>query len=430
MKKNRLVFLELLLILAVACADSNSLVHSPGILTSSIINQNIAGSLSKWDLWAGGKTQLRGANIWQSLVIPLIDGDFKGNGRVGPPYSQADFDQLAALGANYLVLSVPGIYTEKPPYQLDSDALQNLDDLLSKAKNADLFVTIAFRTGPGRAEWSLCCAGSPEYADYYNDIVWTDAAAQLAWAEMWRTTAERYRSHPEVVGYELMVEPDGESLLLDIWNPEDFYPKYANSLYDWNQFYPKLVDAIRSVDEDTPIVVPAASYSRIQWLPAVKVIANKKVVYDFHQYDPHEAYTHQPPGGKHSYPGNFDLNGDGNSERFDQTWLQNLFEPAITFSQVNKVSLAVNEFGVMRWVPKAADFIRDQVDIFEANGWNHAVWVWPTSYGIFSQVVNEFNIRLGPLPANKTKNVSSSLQDVLVYFWKRNAVRPSDGSWR
>ena len=42
---------------------------------------------SKWDLWAGGETILRGADIWQALVIPELDGpDLKGSGHVGSPY--------------------------------------------------------------------------------------------------------------------------------------------------------------------------------------------------------------------------------------------------------------------------------------------------------------------------------------------------------
>jgi hypothetical protein len=394
-----------------------------------MFNSSLDKTSSKWDLWSSGKTQLRGVNIWQSLVIPAIDGDFKGNGRVGPPYSQEDFDQLTALGANYLVLSVPGIFTENPPYQVDPGAQQNLDYLLSKAKKADLFVTIAFRTGPGRAEWSLCCFGEDDYKGYFNDKVWTDAAAQQAWVEMWQTAAKRYRDHPEVVGYELMVEPDGEDILLGIWNPEDFYPKYENTLYDWNQFYPRIVNAIRQVDADTPIIVGGASYSRIQWLSFLKFIPDKKIVYDIHQYDPHESYTHQAPIGKHSYPGNFDLDGDGKPDRFDQQWLKTLFDPAVGFSAEHQASIAVNEFGIKRWVPKAANFIKDQVDIFETNGWNHAIWVWPTSFGTFSQVANEFNFRLGPNPVNKSKNVSSQLLDTILSFWKRNTVRPSDGDW-
>jgi hypothetical protein len=431
--------LELLLISLIACnypssTSALSFQNKEPIPNQKASQMESAASsekiFSKWGLWSSGKTQLRGANIWQSLVIPAIDGDFKGNGRAGPPYSQEDFDQLAALGANYLVLSIPGIFTENPPYQVDAGVLQVLDDLINKAKKADLFVTIAFRTGPGRAEWSLCCYGESDYEGYFNDKVWTDAAAQQAWAEMWQTTAKRYHDHPEVVGYELMVEPDGEDILLDIWNPEDFYPKYKNSSYDWNQFYPRIVNAIRAVDQDTPIIVGSASYNRIQWLPYLKFMPDQRIVYEIHQYDPHDSYTHQESTGHNSYPGNFDLDGDGKADRFDQKWLAALFNPVVEFSGDHHAPITINEYGVKRWVPKAASFIKDQVDIFETNGWNHAIWVWPTSYGTFSQVANEFNFRLGPDPANKSKNAPSQLLDTIMSFWKRNLAHPSDGDWK
>lgn len=64
----------------------------------------------KWDLWSRG-TQLRGANIWQRVRVPSLDQDYLGDGYIGPPYSQADFDRLAQLGANYVNLSLPGLFT-------------------------------------------------------------------------------------------------------------------------------------------------------------------------------------------------------------------------------------------------------------------------------------------------------------------------------
>ena len=55
----------------------------------------------KFSLWTNG-AQLRGANIWQRIRIPDLDGDLLGDGYIGPPYAQSDFDRLAALGANYV----------------------------------------------------------------------------------------------------------------------------------------------------------------------------------------------------------------------------------------------------------------------------------------------------------------------------------------
>jgi hypothetical protein len=49
----------------------------------------VTGSI---DLWSGG-TQLRGANLWQRIVVPDLDGpEFLGDGTVGPPVHQADLD--------------------------------------------------------------------------------------------------------------------------------------------------------------------------------------------------------------------------------------------------------------------------------------------------------------------------------------------------
>ena len=44
------------------------------------------------------------------------------------------------------------------------------------------------------------------------------------------------------------------------------------------------------------------------------------------------------------------------------------------------VSVAATEFGVMRWVPGAARFIRDEMELFEARGMNHAIWLWECSW--------------------------------------------------
>ena len=54
-------------------------------------------NLDKWALWTG-ETKLRGANIWQRIVIPDLDGpDFLGSNYIGPPYTQDDFNRLADI---------------------------------------------------------------------------------------------------------------------------------------------------------------------------------------------------------------------------------------------------------------------------------------------------------------------------------------------
>jgi len=369
-------------------------------------------------------------NIWQALVLPQVDGlEFKGNGRVGPPFSQEDFNLLSSLGANYVVISGPGLFTEEPPYRLDEAAQANLDHLLSMIANADMFATIAFRTGPGKAEWSLCCLDESYYRGFFNDRIWTDPAAQSAWQDMWRYTAERYKDNPIVVSYKLMVEPNASDVLFDISDPHEFYVKYAGSLADWNTMYPPIIKAIRDVDDSTPIIIESEGYSSITWLPFLVPAQDSFAVTAVHQYLPFSQYTHQDASGKNSYPGSFDVNYDGKNDEFNRPWLENLLEPAKIYSAQNQVPIAIGEFGVNRWVPGAEKYLFDLIGMFEQNGWNHAIWEWSTSYSPFASEIDDFNYLYGIDPQNIEIRLDNTLIEIIVEYWRFNQIRPSNVSF-
>ncbi len=383
---------------------------------------------SKWELWSQGQTTLRGANIWQALVVPELDGpEFKGSAHIGPPFIQADFDRLAALGANLVVISYPGLFTEKPPFVPDLAAAENLDRLLEMISTADMFAVIAFRTGPGRSEYTICCAGEDWAEGYFNDSMWQDMAAQDAWVEMWKFTAERYRNNPIVVGYELMVEPNSNGVVFDVWEPEEFYPRYAGTSYDWNQLYPRLVTAIRQVDSDTPILIDPMSYGDIEWLPAMQVLEAEKIVYSPHQYSPHP-YTHQWEQEGNTYPGFFDLDYDGSRETFDLDWLRGLTGMIRDFRDQYHAVVAVSEYGVMRSVPDAPAYLHDLMGLFEELGVNYSMWEWSVSYPPFVDEVNAFTFQYGP-DLNNIMEVENPLMDVILAYWQRNSLRPSNVTW-
>jgi hypothetical protein len=387
-------------------------------------------TIDKWELWANG-TQLRGADIWQAVVDPDIDGlEFKGDGPVGPPFSQADFDALAALGANYVNISYPGLYSVDPPYEVNDDVVAYLDNLLAMIGRADMFAVISFRTGPGRSEYTFNRDEVGDWFDesYLNDSVWEDPAAQDGWVAMWQYTAERYRGHPIVVGYDLMVEPNADEVFFGIWEPEEFYPQYAGTSYDWNELYPRISDAIRAVDTDTPILIGGMGYSGVKWLPYLEPTGDPRTVYMVHQYEPGR-YTHQYPGEEpwNTYPGEIDFDWDGSPDRFDREWLDEFLTPVDEFVAQHGVPVSVNEYGPVRWVPGAADYTADLLDLFEERGMNHAIWVWDPEWPAFTNNVNAHTIRFGPDPDN-VLNVENEYLDVLSAYWSRNTIRPSSAS--
>jgi hypothetical protein len=410
-----------------AGAEETRQLYLPAVLTPTPTG-------GKWALWNNG-TQLRGANIYQRRVYPELDGDtFIGSGPVGPPYVQQDFDDLAALGANYVNISHPGLFTETPPYVLDEDVQANLDNLLNMIAQADMFAVISFRTGPGRSEFTFFWDEAGDWFDagYLNDTVWQDQAAQDAWAEMWRYTAARYRNNPIVVGYDLMVEPNANEVgadalhnPLNVWDPAEFHDLYGGTLYDWNQLHPRISETIRAVDGDTPILTGGMGYSAAEWLPYLTLTGDGRTVYTIHQYAPTK-YTHQPPGGAEcpAYPGSCDVDWDGAAEQFDQAWLEDYLAVVDAFQTQHGASIAVNEFGLMRWEPDAAAFMQDQIDLFEAQGVNYAAWAWEPAWPEWAAEVDSFNFRHGSDPNNHV-NVPNALEDVITAAWGRNELRPS-----
>jgi hypothetical protein len=400
------------LVLSVGC------LFSPSTLAETKTCPTAEQIHSKWDLWAHG-TCLRGANLWQKVIRPEFDGDSLGTDAVGPPYSQDDLDRLQRMGANYANLSFPGLFTEEPPYRVDPKVVAALDDLLAKVKKANLFAVLSFRTGPGRNE-AIFDAAQLSHA---VNTVWTDPIAQEAWAEMWTYAATRYgnQTHPEIVGFDLMVEPNSNDNPLKVDDPATFYAQHGGTLYDFNPLAQNLTTAIRHVDPSTPLLVQGMNYSDVDWLAWVKPTSDTHTVYALHQYHPTN-YTHQPPPVALGYPGFFDPE-TGTEVSVDKNWLLGLLAPVGAFRSAHQVPVAFNEFGTMRWEPGAAEFYADSMDLFETEGANHAVWLWESSFPIN---YDEFNFRKGPKPENHRDVFSSALLRVLKRYWSRNTVSPQD----
>jgi hypothetical protein len=363
---------------------------------------------SKWELWAGA-TELRGANLWQKVIDPKRDGTSLGPGSVGPPYSEQDFQHLAALGANYVNLSHPGLFTETPPYRLVPEVQQNLDQLLDKIEKANLFAVVSFRTGPGRSEDTFDDATHK----HPTQVVWKNNAARIAWGEMWKVTAARYRGNTVVAGYDLMVEPNANELV-KADQPSAFYEKYRNTGMDWAPMAKAITQKIREVDSDTPLIVGAMNYSGVGWLSSLEPTGDSKTVYAVHQYEPYD-YTHSAPGAKNQkYP---------DPQGFNRNSFKDLLAPVEAFRKKTGAPVTINEFGVMRWVPGAAPFLDDEMKEFERLGLNYAYWLWESSWPSISY--DQFNLLHGIDPTQHKEQLPNPLVDTLKKYWAKNELHPS-----
>lgn len=170
----------------------------------------------------------------------------------------------------------------------------------------------------------------------------------------WRKLAAHYRDNETIYGYDLLNEPKP-------LNPKD---------NPWPEMAQRLVDVIREVDPDTPIIV--------EWFLTLPfAVRGKNIIYSFHFYDPWE-YTHSQLSFAHSftnlcYPGAID------GLWWDKEQLRNVLRPYLEFQKQHQERIFIGEFSVVAWAPGGAQYLQDCVDLFEEYGWDwtyHAFREW------------------------------------------------------
>ncbi len=386
-------------------------VESPKVEFKKIINEK-----SKvWALWNGG-TKLRGANVWQKRIEPAVDGDGFGNAKVGPPYSDEDLASLSALGANWINLSYPGLFTEQPPYVLDEAVEKELDRWLERCAKHKLYVTLSFRTGPGRNE-AIFDANAKSRA---NHKVWTDKAAQEGWVEMWKHTANRYGHHPVVAGFHLMVEPNGNSVVSPpIEEADAFFAKYKGKTVDWNPLAIRLIKVIRSQNSEVPILAGAMNYSSLGWASSLDLPDTHNVITNVHFYEPYQ-YSHKEVAM--AFPA-AQASDSTDGEVWDATWLKTKLAQVKQIKKDNETPVSIGEFGVFRHQTGATRYLEAVTSQFEELGVNYSVWLWESSFKKIDY--DQFNYRRGTDEKNHQDIKNNVLLEVLKKRWAKNAVRPS-----
>src|SRR5579859_3252514 len=188
---------------------SNGLKAALFFATFQMLVSATAERADAWKLWRQGA--LRGANVMQAQC------------------TAEDLKVLRDWGANLAEIPVSNVYAPTPPYAFEPENLAKLDRAIEAAEKAHLYVALTCREGPGRPDFNR------------SHEIWQDAAAQDAYAKMWREIASHYRGRASIVGYDLMCEP----------HPDDYATK---PLGNWNALAKKITVAIREVDKETPIL--------------------------------------------------------------------------------------------------------------------------------------------------------------------------------
>lgn len=234
--------------------------------------------------------------------------------------------------------------------------LRKLDSALPHCEKQGIYVVLDLHSPPGGKPTSGGYAGS-------DGGLFTDPKCQERFVDLWRKLALRYRHAKPIWGYDLANEPVEDDV--------------ADGCADWQELAERAARAIRSVDPLRTIIVEPANWGGPDGLADLVPIPVSNVVYSVHMYVPH-AFTHQNVHGKtpaYTYP------GEVQGKFWDKAELERALQPAVDFQKRFNVHIYIGEFSAIRWAPEqsAGRYLRDLIDIFEANGWDwtyHAFREW------------------------------------------------------
>jgi endoglucanase len=197
----------------------------------------------------------------------------------------------------------------------------------------------------------------------------------------WREIATLCADRREEIWFDLLNEP------LD----RNDFPEYPRKWPRWAQ---TLIDEIRKIDRRHAIVIepgPGGLCWAFKNFPALR---GKNLIYSIHQYQPldysvqgvyqrdYSDFIRKHARPSFGWPGKYSTTGgdwfDKNLEtldmsggiRWDKKQIEKELAPVVEFQRRHRVRIYVGEFSVSRWSPNAADYLRENLEIFERYGWD------------------------------------------------------------
>jgi hypothetical protein len=272
--------------------------------------------------------------------------------------------------------------------------LQKLDSVLPWCEKYGLLVVVDLHSPPGGGFTSGGYAGS-------GQGLFTSAACQKKFVEVWQHIARRYRDARCVWGYDLANEPV-ENVV-------------AEDLLDWEELALRTARAIRTIDADRTIIVEPDQWGNPEALRHFQPLDVPNVVYSVHMYLPHR-FTHQgvhnPSDPPLVYPGTID------GQFWDKEKIEQALAPVVEFQKRYGVHVYIGEFSAIRWAPdnSAYRYLSDLVDVFESHGWD-----W--SYHAFREW-DGWSVEHGSQRADRSRAAEPTDREKLLRLWFAKNRKP------
>jgi len=224
--------------------------------------------------------------------------------------------------------------------------------------------------------WVILFAGSDQGAGDAEENYWTSPELRGEFIETWKFLVDRYKNKPYIAAYEILSEP---------------HPKKPATSEDLRIFYEELIEEIRKIDTETPLMIGANDHYDINQMDDVFTSLDDNIIYTFNFYLPTDYI--KPDKREEaglpivSYPSTY-YDFDGAEVILNKDYLADVLQPALDFRQKFNVPILVNQVGARSRCPGHLQYITDVGDIFFNNQIPFTYWTFrtrddETQYGLY-----------------------------------------------
>jgi hypothetical protein len=260
---------------------------------------------------------------------------------------------------------------------VDED-LRMLMRTLSEADSVGVKLVVSTLSLPG-------CRWKQQNGDSLDLRLWRDVRYHEQAANFWRELASHLRGFSCVVGYNILNEPvpeRAESATRPSSEAESGKRNRLRDPADLNRFYRTVIAAIREVDSLTPIVLDCGQWAAPGAMAKLEPVADDKVIYSFHMYEPWEYTNRKENGGRFEYPGDYVLTSVSDERdtirlSLSPQALREIIQPVIDWQakyHVPSNRIFAGEFGCNRMNKGAAMYLGDLISIFNEHQWHWAFY--------------------------------------------------------
>ncbi len=260
----------------------------------------------------------------------------------------ADTAFLAQQGFN--VVRIPFNYRhfedDLAPGQWIESGFRQLDRVINLCRKYKLWVVLDLHAAPGAQarDQNAGSAYGESYLWYHREFIDRSVA-------LWVEIARRYSGDATIAGYNLLCEPVTANVPL------------------LNDFYLKIIRAIRKVDSDHLILLDPNMWAKDIATLHDELFTDPQVIPSLHHYFSEDAGFAQLT----SYPAIVD------GRNYDRAALEKTLTGKYDQQRIAR-PVMVGEFGVFRSLPQSfavqLAITRDLVSIFEEKGWSWTMWCY------------------------------------------------------